>query len=589
MRPIIFSLFLTVTITAAGSLAFASPAAKEEKKPNILLVVGDDVGFGDLGISGAVTSTPSLDRLARQGITFTNFHATPVCSVTRGMLLTGNNSIDIGLGAFDFSVAPSAAGKPGYEGYITDNAVTIAELLRDNGYNTYMVGKWHLGGAHGLGKGPSKWGFSRSYGIYTGGANHWNKEVFHFDKHDPDQVEMVKQKRIPHERYYEDGNQVERPVGIFSDTLFTNKLLEYMEEGRKTGKPFFSYLAYTTPHAPLQAPDFLIDKYYDHYLETGFEGLRKKRFEVQKMLGVIPKDSVYVSQEDKEYMRQWNNLTEEQKKLEARTMAVYSAMMESQDFHIGLVMNYLYETGQLDNTLVIYMGDNGPEGMADRGLIKNTNATEIQYKMTSTKLEDVGRGNSFWGIGADWAMASTGSLQWWKWFIGEGGIRVPMLLVPPKDSTLTKRGSISNEFISVMDLPMTILEYAGVEYPVKTYKDRKLTAPAGISVKPYLEGKRKVTRSEEEWVAFELFGNVYVIAGDYKAIKVRTGMYGDGKWHLYNIKKDPVESTPLESEMPKRLEKMIAIYDSYAKEKGVIEVEESWNPWYGSYVPEQSK
>ena len=163
------------------------------------------------------------------------------------------------------------------------------------------------------------------------------------------------------------------------------------------------------------------------------------------------------------------------------------------------------------------------------------------------------------------------------------------VLVPPEDSTLTKRGGISNEFISVMDLPMTILEYAGVEYPAKTYKDRTLTAPAGISVKPYLEGKRKVTRSEEEWVAFELFGNVYVIAGDYKAIKVRTGMYGDGKWHLYNIKNDPAESTPLESEMPKRLENMIAIYDSYAKEKGVIEVEESWNPWYGSYVPEQSK
>ena len=589
MRQIVIALFLIVNITAVSPLTYADSAAKNENKPNILLIIGDDVGFGDLGIFGAVTRTPSIERLARRGTTFTSFHASPVCSVTRGMLLTGNNSIDVGLGAFDFSVAPSAAGKPGYEGYITDNAVTIAELLRDNGYNTYKVGKWHLGGAHGLGKGPSEWGFSRSYGLYVGGANHWNKEVFHVDKHDPDQMAMVKQNLIPHERYYEDGKQVERPVGIYSDTLFTNKLLEFLEEGRKSGKPFFSYLAYTTPHAPLQAPDFLIDKYYDYYLETGFEALRKKRFEVQKKLGILPQDSVYVSQEDDQYMRQWNSLSEEQKKLEARAMAVYSAMMESQDFHIGMVMNYLHETGQLESTLVIYMSDNGPEGMANRGLIRNAEADEIQSRLSSMKLEDVGRGNSFWGIGADWAMASTGSLQWWKWFIGEGGIRVPMVLVPPEGSTATKRGEFTDEYLSVMDLPMTILDYAGVEYPAKTYKGRNLTAPAGISAKPFIEGKREVVRSEDQWVAFELFGNVYVIAGDFKAIKVRTGMYGDGKWHLYNIRKDPAESTPLENEMPKRLEKMIAIYDSYAKEKGVIEVEASWNPWYGSYEPEQSE
>lgn len=582
-------LLRTVAAILIGLGITSMQAVSSTSKPNILLLVGDDVGFGDLGISGSVTKTPSLDLLSKQGVTFTNFHAAPVCSVSRGMLLTGNNSIDIGLGAFDFSVAPSAKGKPGYEGYIIDNAVTIAELLQDNGYNTYTVGKWHLGGAHGVGKGPAEWGFSRSYGIYTGAANHWNKEVFHADKTDPDQVKMIKQKRIPHERYYEDGKQVERPMGIYSDTLFTIKLLEYMEEGRKSGKPFFAYVAYTTPHAPVQAPDFLIEKYHDHYRKTGFEGLRKKRFDAQKILGIIPKDAVYVPQEDDNLMRTWHSLSDEQKELEARTMAVYSAMMESQDFHIGLIMNYLHESGQLNNTLVIYMGDNGPEGMADRGMIYNKKATEFQHKMTSTKLEDVGRGNSFWGIGSDWAMASTGSLQWWKWFISEGGIRVPMLLVPPKTSTSIQRGTLSGEFTSVMDLPMTILEYAGVDYPQKNYKGRTLKAPAGKSMKNYLEGKQKNHRNENEWVAFELFGNVYVIAGDYKAMRIRTGMWGDGKWHLYNIKKDPAESTPLENKMPKRLEKMIAIYDAYAKEKGVVAVEESWNPWYGSYIPKQTK
>ena len=350
MRFIISIIVMAYVIL--GSSVGQLYAQTNESKPNILLIVGDDIGFGDLGISGSVVRTPNLDRLAQQGVTFTSFHSSPVCSVTRGMLLTGNNPIEIGLGAFDYALYPPAKGSPGYEAYLTRTTVTIAELLKDSGYRTYMVGKWHLGGtAHG-GEGPHEWGFDRSYAIYTGGSNHWNQGVFHIDMHDPEVVAMVKAGKVPKEPFYEDGKEVDRPSGIYSDDLYTSKMLTYLEQGRESGKPFFAYLAYTTAHAPLQAPDFLIEKYYDHYLEAGFEGLKRARFKSQKAIGLIPKDAPFPEKSKNRLLRSWSQLSDEEKRRQARMMATYSAMMESQDYHIGILLNYLHENGQIDNTRV---------------------------------------------------------------------------------------------------------------------------------------------------------------------------------------------------------------------------------------------
>jgi len=579
MRSIIHMVVLACIIF--GPVAGLSYAQTAENKPNILLIVGDDIGFGDLGISGSVVRTPNLDRLAQQGVTFTSFHSSPVCSVTRGMLLTGNNPIEIGLGAFDYALYPPAEGKPGYEAYLTRTTATIAELLKDSGYRTYMVGKWHLGGtAHG-GAGPHEWGFDHSYAIYTGGSNHWNQGVFHVDMHDPEVVAMVKAGKVPKEPFYEDGKEVDRPSGIYSDDLYTSKMLTFLEQGRKSGKPFFAYLAYTTPHAPLQAPDFLIDKYFDHYLESGFEGLKRARFESQKAIGLIPKDAPFPDKSKNRLLRAWSQLSDEEKRRQARMMATYSAMMESQDYHIGMLLNYLHENGQIDNTLLIYMSDNGPEGLDERGELSDPMATKWIRSNFSQEFEDIGRGNSFGFIGTDWAYAVTGGLQWWKWFIGEGGVRVPLIVIPPKGQKFVKAGQKTNEYTQVKDLPMTILDYAGVEHPQNEYKGRKIVPPSGVSMRKFLEGSSPSPRTEEQWVAFELFGNSYVVAGDYKAIRVRTAMYGDGEWHLYDIKKDPGETRPLDAEYPDQLEKMITIYEQYAKDKGIVPVADNWSPWHG--------
>ena len=567
--------------------AIGAAAQEETSRPNILLLVGDDIGFGDLGFAGAVTQTPNIDWLAEQGALFTRFHASPVCSVSRAMLLTGNNPIEVGLGAFDYALYPPAEGYPGYEAYLTRTTVTIAELLRDAGYFTAMVGKWHLGGTRHGGEGPHEWGFDRSYAIYTGGANHWNSGVFHLDLQDPEQRAAIEAGRVPQEPYFENGVRVERPIGVFSDALWTDRMIGYLEEARQAEKPFFAYLAFTTPHAPLQAPDWLIGKYVDHYLALGFEGLKRARWESQKRHGIIPGDAPMPDRTDNPLLGSWDSLSEIEKREQALMMATYSAMMESQDFHIGLLMNYLRETGRFDDTLIVYLSDNGPEGLDVDGELSSPVFNDFIEGFFSQDMEDIGTGDRFGFIGTDWANAATGGLSWWKWFIGEGGVRVPMIILPPRDSAFDLQGARTAEFAAVKDLPMTILDYAGVEHPGDRFGDRALVPPTGVSIRPYLEGEAPAPRSEDDWYAFELFGNAYVVQGDYKAIRVRPGMYGDGVWRLYDIRNDPGETRSLEAEMPERLAAMVAIFEAYAEEKGIVPVSDDWNPWHSSSEVEQ--
>lgn len=549
-------------------------------KPNVLLIVGDDIGFGDLGFSGAVTHTPTLEQLANQGVIFTNFHASPVCSVTRAMLLTGNNPIEVGLAAFDYALYPPAEGKPGYEAYLTRTTAAVPELLRDAGYRTYMVGKWHLGGTRHGGEGPHAWGFDDSYSIYTGGSNHWNQDVFHIDMQDPVVVAEVQAGRIPKEPFYENGREVVRPLGIYSDALYTAKMLEYLERGRHTGKPFFAYVAYTTAHAPLQAPASLIDSYMDHYLELGFEGLKRARWESQKRHGIIPEDAPMPPWDSNPLLRSWDDLDAAEQRRQARMMATYSAMMESQDFHIGLLLNYLRETSQLADTLIIYLSDNGPEGLDLRGALSNPGATKWVTEHFSEHFEDIGNGNAFGFIGTDWANAATGGLQWWKWFIGEGGVRVPLIVKPPESQPSKHRGEKTDALLSVLDIPATILDYAGVQHPGTEYRGRRITPPSGISLRGFLAGTAPLPRNADQWFAFELFGNAYIAAGDYKAMRVRPGMYGDGMWHLYDIRRDPAETTPLDDQRPEKLAELVSTYEAFAEEKGLVPVADDWNPWH---------
>ncbi len=579
MQRILFSLSVIFLLAGCGQKQDKKDTSTKEEttqqkpRPNVLLLIGDDIAFGDLGIYGSENPTPNFQRIADRGVRFTNFHASPVCSVTRSMLITGCNNIEVGLGSFDYSFYPDSKGKPGYEGYLTETAVPISQLFNDAGYDVMKVGKWHLGGEEAGGHGPMHWGFNKEFGILSGGSNHWNnlRMTPRFD--DPDFMNKKFE-----EEWTLNGNEYDRPDGVFSGELYTNQMLEFIKESHSEGKPWFAYTAFTTAHFPIQAPPELIDKHYDFYLEKGYEGLKQFRYERLKEKGLISHNAAPSPEND--LVKKWDELSENEKKYQARIFATYAAEIEDQDNRIGQILNYLKESGQLENTMIVYISDNGPEGMeAENPNTGNQVFGEWVANNYDTSFEAIGTANSSNYIGTSWANAATGGLSWWKWFIGEGGIRVPMMIVPPGAMTneYGRAGQMSNAVMSVKDIPMTILDYAGIQHPGNEYKGKTVVEPSGISARAFLDGKSEVIRNDEQWYAFELFGNAYLMKGNYKLMKVRKGMFGDGEWHLYDVVNDPSESKPLENEMKERFDEMLALYKAYEKEHSLVQVDEDWN------------
>ena len=484
----------------------------------------------------------------------------------------------MGLGSFDYSVFPPTRGKKGYEGYLTEDAVAISELLNDDGYEVYKSGKWHLGGGEEGGKGPLGCGFTKEFGILSGGSNHCNNLAMTPDFKDPNGLNLKRK-----EDWTLNSEHYDHPEGVYSGEIYRNQMLEFIKEVAKNDKPWFAYLAFTTAHFRTQAPQELIMKYYPKYLELGYAGLKKSRYESLKAEGLISAEATeapFIS-----LTKRWEDLSQENKEKQAKIMATYAAMIEDQDNRIGQVLAYLEESGQLDNTLVVYMTDNGPEGLEPTN--PKTGNPELAKSIENhfdSSFEAIGTANSENVIGTSWANAATGGLRWWKWFIGEGGTRVPLMIVPPGgfSTEYARAGEKSNAVVYVKDVPMTILEYANVQHPMTEYKGRDVIAPSGISIKPFLDKKSDIVRSEDDWYTFELFGNGYLMQGNYKAMKVREGMFGDGKWHLYDVVKDPSENKPLENEQPERFKKMKALYESYVQRNNIIEVDKGWNPFQGA-------
>lgn len=410
------SVLFTAIATATGSVY----AAQEIDKPNILVIVGDDVGFADTQPYGSEVNTPNLMALAEEGVKFTNFHASPTSSVTRSMMLTGANSHEVGLGTFDYAVYPEAIGKPGYEGYLTKNGVTVSTLLKDSGYHTYLAGKWHLG--HDDGFLPDDRGFEESYGILAGGSNHFNRDMM-FPAKNANTAKALQKGDIPGvevEPTYRNG-QVVKDVykGEYSDQVYTNEIINMIDKNKDDGKPFFAYVPFTAIHLPLQAPESAYQDKIDYYVENGWDEVRKDRFNKMKEMGVIPKEA---SISDRNSLsRPWDSLTEKEQAWYGRKMAVAMGMMELQDQQIGQITDYLKEIGEYDNTYVIYLADNGPEA-AD---VTGENISELIRTWTkhhfNNETENVGNANSSVSLGPEWASASTGGLSWFKAYTAEGG------------------------------------------------------------------------------------------------------------------------------------------------------------------------
>lgn len=494
------------------------------KRPNVLLIVADDLGYADLGAYGSDIRTPNIDVLAGEGMLFTQFHAAPYCAVTRAMLLSGNNN--------------HVAGMPNQgEGFLSGRIAPLPRLLRDSGYHTYTAGKWHLG--EDLEHGPQTAGFERSYSLAHGAASHY------------DSVGFFEGGSV----YWEDGVEVEYPVGSYSTELYTDKLIEFIDSNPGDDQPFFVYAAYTSPHWPLQVPEEYLDLYAGQY-DAGYDVLREQRFESLRQAGIIPELSSLPPRNDG--ITPWNDLTAEQQKIEARKMELYAAMVENLDDNVGRLLDHLKSNNLYDDTLIVFMSDNGAAGedFYNSGIFM-----DYLQENYEDSYENMGKPGSWVSYGPPWAEAGAAPFSRYKSYTREGGIVAPMIIAGPG---VAGRGIIDSSYLTVMDLAPTFLNFAETQYPT----DGSVRPMLGESMVSLLSGVALSVHDSDYVTTLYHRGKAYVRKGDWKLVNL-DGPFDESQFELFNLKTDPGETTNLAAAEPEKFAELLETWTVQLRELGI--------------------
>jgi arylsulfatase A-like enzyme len=540
MQYKISALFLSLLLAGINNPAKAQ--SKQNSRPNILLIVADDLGYSDLGCYGGDIKTPNIDLLAKQGIQFTRFHTSPLCAPTRSMILTGNDNHVAGMGSMFSVKGTSREGKQGYEGHLTDRIVTVAQLLKDAGYQTFMAGKWHLGFANEYI--PFSKGFEKSFALLNGAANHFGNDPI-FANEPP--------------RYRQDSQAVHFPEGIYSTDVYTEKLIACIRYGEKD-KPFFAYLTYTAPHWPLQVPAGDLDKYKGKY-DMGYDSLRVTRFNRQKAMGIIPPHAILPPRTS--WIKPWTELSAEEKRTESRKMELYAAMVENLDEHIGRLIQFLKESKQLDNTIIVFMSDNGAAGEDFYNLPGGFGPFLRAHYDNS--YENMGKASSFVSYGPQWAQAGAAPFKLFKEYSTEGGVVAPMIIAGKK---VERRPGIQDAFINVMDLAPTFLELAGLKYP-DLYNNKKMAPVLGESALSFINGKANAIHGSNYVFGLEHDGRCLLIKGNWKITNI-SEPFDENSFELYNLAEDLGETNDLSKSNPQKFKEMMDEWEIFKKKTGVI-------------------
>jgi len=524
-----------------------SNGKSESGKANILLIVADDLGYSDIGPFGSEIKTPVLDKLAEQGVRLSGFYVLPTCSPTRSALLSGNDNHVAGMGVMSEVSYPQLAGKDGYVGHLNDRIVTLPQVLRDNGYHTYMTGKWHLG--HEEENLPSAKGFTETFILTQGGGSHW--------------ADSKGVSPLSHMTYQRNGRVVENlPEDFYSTKNYTDSLISFIDRNREDNNPFFAYLAYTAPHDPLHAPAEYIAKYKGMY-DGGWGKLQDERLERLKQLGIYDQDvSTFPGIPA---VHDWETISDEEKAMVSRDMEVYAAMVDYMDMSIGRVFDYLKEVGEYDNTLIIFLSDNGANGVPPSAYPGNGDGTYVGSFDNS--LENRGLPNSFIDMGAGWAQAVSVPKRLFKSFTTQGGIHSPCTIKTP--GKMETAGQIKNSFMHVTDLYPTILEIADATYP-ETYKGKPVVQPAGNSGLAYALGDAETVHDTDHGQGWELFEMKAYIKGEWKILRLPPP-FDDGNWKLYNLTDDPGETTDLSDNYPEIKKQLLEGWGDYVKANNVYD------------------
>lgn len=539
------ALLLLFSIATACTTVKEETVEAVETRPNILLIVVDDAGFSDFSCYGGEIPTPNVDALASEGLQLTDFHVAPNCAPTRAALLSGMDNHLAGLGTMYEVIADNQRGNPGYEGYLNFDVVSVAEVLQQSGYNTYMTGKWHLGAKKEETR-PHSRGFDRTFSMLAGGASHWS-----------DNTPLIPGKASP---YSVNGKIIDGlPPDFYSSKSYTDSIISYIDADSKMGKPFFAYLSYTAPHNPLHAPKEYIKKYEGKY-DKGWVELAQKRLKKMQELNLVPGDQELFPYP--EWLEQWDNLTEEQKASRSKDMEVYAAMIDYVDMSIGRVIGHLKKSGQYENTMIVFISDNGASKTTIMDYAALGGEVEAHLKSFDNSNENKGLTNSATDIGPAWAWAANAPFRLTKGYPTEGGMRVPCIVKAP--GSLNIAPSQMAGFTYVSDLMPTFLELAKTTHPSE-YNGRKVLPLQGISQLPNWINN---TTKERE-LGFEIYGMLSYRFGEWKILKMPSP-YGTGQWQLYNLKNDLSERTDLAGENPEILKELIEKYELYADKNGVV-------------------
>lgn len=522
-----------------------SPKKHLDMRPNILLIVADDLGFSDLGSYGGNIRTPNIDQLAKNGLRFSQFRTGPTCAVTRAMLLSGHNNHVAGMGMQDGLLINSPLiGQPGYESHLSDRIIPASQLLNESGYHTYTTGKWHLGKREE--DSPLAKGFERSYTLLQGGSNHFNNIGI-----EPDDTLSL---------FREDGKLIDFPTGQYSTEVYTNKLIEFIKEGtfEKNRHPFFALAAYTSPHWPLQVPDNYLDRYEGDF-DIGYDSLRVIRFESLKDQGLIPEEAELPPR--LEYIVPWKDLTPEKQKIEARKMELYAAMVDNLDYHVGRIIQFLKVEGLYDNTIIIFMSDNGAAG---NDFYNEEWSMDFIRKYYNNDYDSMGKINSFVSYGPPWAHAGAAPFNRFKGYTTEGGIASPIII---SSKNIVAPGTVSNAYFTVMDLAPTFYEIAGATYPGKT-GTAKTKSLLGKSILPLLQGEHQI--HEPDYVtALEHRGRMFIRKGNWKLVNLNPP-YDESKMMLFNLEEDLGETTDLSQAHPEKLKELLGAWKNYKETNEII-------------------
>jgi arylsulfatase len=533
-----------------------TPTHPGEDAPNVVVILLDDTGFSHLGCYGSDLATPTMDRLAAGGLRYTNFHVTPLCSPTRASLLTGRNHHTVGMR----SISNFDSGYPHMRGHITNHAATVAEVLRDEGFATFAVGKWHLcamdnaSAAGPYDQWPCQRGFDRFYGFLEGETDQFHPELV-YDNH------SVEPPAGPDEGYHLSEDLVDHAIRFIHDS-----------KSIRPDRPFFTYLAFGAMHAPHQAPRPYLEKYRGRF-DEGWDVARDRWFARQKEMGLLPPDTELAPRNPG--VEPWDSLPENHQRLAARLQEAFAAFLEHTDDQIGRLVDALDQLGQLDNTLILLMSDNGasqeggPFGVMHE--MKYFNLLAETPDEAVERLDDIGGPHSHSNYPWGWAQAGNTPFKWYKQNTHEGGVHVPLIVHWPE--RITDGGTLRHQFHHVSDIVPTIYETLGVQAP-STYRGLEQIPVSGTSLHYSFAAPDEPSHKQVQY--FEMMGHRGIYAHGWKAVtRHQPGVaFEDDDWELYHLDQDRSECRNLAAQQPERVAELVDLWWSEAEEYGALPLDD---------------